>query len=442
MNESFRLPLSVGLGWGLGTVVTSIIFNTTNLFLIKFMTDHLGLVPLLAGALYAASKIYDGLFDPVMGVITDRSTSKHGRRRPFLLWGAAMGAASLVMLFNVPDFESSAVLLVYLSVALILFSTGYTFFNVPYVAMPAEMTSNPHERSVLMSYRAYATATAQAISVAGGPFLVDAFGGGRSGFGGMSIVLAALVLIAGLSCFILTKPAPATTYDRATAAPLKAQFRTILVNRPFLVLLIVKSLMLFASNAHNATMAFFTTYILKAGNTVLGTLGLAHTIGLFISQPLWVWLSKRLGKRTTYIIGALGYAAISVLWIAVWAVMGPGQGAEIYYAVSFINGVAGGGIFLMPNAMLPDTIAHGRQASGQNIEGSYAAIYALIEKVAQAGAGFMIGAVLSAFGYIQATKGVAAEQPESALSGIIICFVVVPAIALVVSSVAVKRYRL
>ena len=437
-----RLPFRVAMGWGVGTLVTSVIFNSTNLLLIKFMTDHLGIVPVLAGALYAASKIYAGIFDPMMGVITDRSTSKHGRRRPFLMWGAVMGAASLIFLFNVPEFESTAATLIYMSAALVLFSTGYTFFNVPYMAMPAEMTTDRHERSILLSYRAYATSIGQAIAVTAAPLMIDAFGGGRVGHSRMVWVLAAIVLTAGAVCVILTKPAPATTYNRATATPLKVQLGTILKNRPFLVLLAVKTLMLFASNAHNATMAYFTTYILKTGNTVLGVLGLAHTIGLFVSQPLWVALSKRFGKRATYIVAALSYAGISLAWLAAWWAMGPGRNPEIFYAISFVNGIAGGGVFLMPNAMLPDTISHGSASSGQNIEGSYAAIYALIEKVAQASAGFMIGAMLSAFGYIQAAKGVAVDQPDLALTGIILCFVVVPAAALVLSAAAARRYQL
>lgn len=437
-----RLPLAVALGWGSGTLVTAVIFNSTNLFLIKFMTDYLGILPVVAGALYAASKIYDGIFDPVMGVITDRTTSKHGRRRPFLMWGAIMGAASLILLFNVPEFGSMGATIAFLSFGLVLFSTGYTFFNVPYMAMPAEMTADRHERSILLSYRAYGSALGQAIAFTGGPFLLDAFGGGQTAYGLMAWVLAAVVLAAGINCFVLTKPAPATHYDRATAAPLKVQLLSIWNNRPFVVLACVKMLMLFASNAHNATMAYFTTYILKTGNAALGILGLAHTIGLFLSQPLWVAASRRWGKRTTYIFAALMYAGISVAWIAAWAALGPGRDPEIFYVISFFNGIAGGGIYLMPNAMLPDTMSHGSATSGQNIEGSYAAIYALIEKLAQAGAGFMIGVMLSAFGYIQATKGVAADQPESALSGIIMCFVVVPAAALVLSTAIVRRYDL
>lgn len=437
-----RLPLTVALGWGVGTMVTAIIFNTTNLFLIKFMTDYLGIIPVVAGALYAASKIYDGFFDPLMGVITDRSTSKYGRRRPFLFLGTIMAALSLVLLFNVPHFGSLTGTIVYLSVVLIVFSTAYSVFNVPYVAMPAEMTQSPHERSVLMSYRAYASAIGQALAITGGPFLLAYFGGGERGHGLMVMVLAAIILLAGFACVAATARAPYTTYDRATAAPLKTQIATIGKNRPFLMLLITKSLMLFASNAHNATMAFFTTYIIKAGLAVLGTLGLAHTVGLFLSQPMWVMLSKRWGKRATYMVAALAYAALSVVWIVAWFILGPGTGAEVYYVISFLNGIAGGGVFLLPNAMLPDAIAHGSKSSGQNIEGSYAAIYALIEKVAQAAAGFMIGAVLSAFGYIQAQRGVAVDQPDSAIYGIVVCFVVAPAVALILSCFAARKYTL
>ena len=151
-----RLPLIICIGWGMGTFGISSMFNSVNLLLQRFATDFLGIAAAAYGLIYLVSKIYDAATDPVMGALSDRTRSRFGRRRPYLLLGGALCAAAFIALFNAPSVVDSPHALLLLALLLIFYSTGYTVFNVPYLAMPAEMTRDYMERARLISFRVYA----------------------------------------------------------------------------------------------------------------------------------------------------------------------------------------------------------------------------------------------------------------------------------------------
>ncbi|MBT4740844.1 MAG: MFS transporter, partial [Rhodospirillaceae bacterium] len=212
MNDSsksdIKLPLAVAIGWGIGTVVPSIMFNITNVFLMRFMTDLLGIAAATAGAVFAISKIYDAVTDPVMGTISDRTRSPWGRHRPYLVLGAVVCGASLVALFAPPGWVVESNAAWYMLGALVLYSTGYTIFNVPYLAMPAEMTESYHERSFLMSWRVTAINVAQVGGLILAPVILVAAGGGRAGYTVVGWTMAGVVIVAGIVSFAMTSKAP------------------------------------------------------------------------------------------------------------------------------------------------------------------------------------------------------------------------------------------
>ena len=147
-----RLPLSTCLGFGVGTVGVSVMLNAVTTYFPAFMSTVMGKDAAVAGYLLMLSKLYDAVADVVIGSMSDRTRSRWGRRRPYLLVGALISAISYLMIFSPPTL-SEGMVPIYMFVALVIYSTGYSLFNVPYMAMPAEMTDDPHQRSKLMSFR-------------------------------------------------------------------------------------------------------------------------------------------------------------------------------------------------------------------------------------------------------------------------------------------------
>jgi hypothetical protein len=174
------MPTWVYAGWGFGTLAPALVLSLTNILLLRFMTDHVGLSAAVGAALIAFSKIYDAVTDPLGGLLSDKTRSRWGRRRPWLLAGTLMLALALVALFWGPAFETSSAAAWYMGAMLIFYATAYSAFSIPYMAMPAEMTQGYHDRSYLMSFRIYAVGLAGLAASAGGPALIAGHGEDRS----------------------------------------------------------------------------------------------------------------------------------------------------------------------------------------------------------------------------------------------------------------------
>ena len=431
------LPLGLCLGWGAGTLVSSTILFATNTLLLRFMTDYLGIAAATAGLLFALSKIYDAASDPVVGIFSDTVRAEAGRRRPFLFVGTFMASLSLIIPFNPPSFASGAAMIAYMAFGLVFFSTAYTIFNVPYLAMPAEMTPHPDERSFLITFRVYAGAVAQMIVGTGGPLLLSAQGGTRAAHGQMALALSLVVVAGGLICFWSTRRANFTSRPAGEQIGIKERLRIVLRYRGFRNLLYVKVIMLFGVTAHTGTKAFFTKYNLAATDSLLAILLFFHTSGMLLSQYFWYRVSTRVGKRAAYTMGAVVYATASLVWLTFDAE----TNRLLLYGIAFINGFAAGATMLMSNALLPDAISAASRRTGINQEGTFASLFTLVEKLAHASAAATIGFILTWFGYQQAFQGDAVVQTDTALLGIAVCFTLVPSAAMLGSLIFVRHLR-
>ena len=191
-------------------------FNTVNILLQRFVTDYLGIAAATWGAVYLATKLYDAVTDPVMGIVSDRTRSPWGRRRPYLLVGGIICALAFYGLFHAPSVTDSNHVVLILVGLMILYSTGYTIFNVPYMAMPAEMTDDYHERSFLVSFRVYAIGLGTIAGIAVAPYLIKQFGGGREGHQTLALVYSFVIATATLVCFLSTRNGPTNATGKGT----------------------------------------------------------------------------------------------------------------------------------------------------------------------------------------------------------------------------------
>ena len=400
------------IGWGMGTLCPVILVSATNALLLRFMTDVVGIAAGLAAALFAASKLYDAFSDPAVGILSDRSKFAAGRRRPFILVGGFLMAIAMILLFWVPDGLSTQGRVVYMGAALLFYATAYSIFNVPYMAMPAEMIGNYDQRSELMTYRVFGVGLSQVLATALGPYLIVRFGGGQSGHLAMAIALAPMILLSGLICFYATKSAPFTTRPLHTKHRLKDQFRLAFANKPYLILISAKLLTLSALGAQ-AVFPFFFTRILELSDLYLGQYFLCFSLALVLSQPFWYRLSVRIGKKKTFLL-ALGIAI--PLWLS-WLLAGRDDPLALVLLRGALIGFSSGGTLLMGQALLPDTMEYDYLTTGLRREGIFAGVYTTVEKLASAIGITVVGALLSAAGYIESRGGIVV-QPAEALTAI------------------------
>lgn len=430
------LSTSVYVTYGTGSLGTGLFSALPGLLLLYFMTDTLGVPAGLAGMAVFLPKIWDVITDPIMGVVSDRTTTRWGRRRPFLLAGAVALPIFLGLLFNVPVFDSPMTTFIYVTIIFALSATAYTLFQVPYIAMPAEMTSDYHERTTIMGYRmAFMTI---GILVAGGaaPMIIDLAGGGRGGYAVMSAVLAVICMAAMLISFFGTAGTPFTSRVES-AAPWREQMRIAFSNRPFVRLMAGFFPQQIGVGAVLAALPFYVVYILGRDNAVVTFMFLSLIVPAIVTMPFWVWVSKRIGKRNAYLICStlFGLMALSLM-------IGSGERLWLLYLQVVVMGAGYAGIQLFPFSMLPDAIHLDHARSGLRREGIFTGVWTAQEKTGMALGALVTGKILDWAGFIESGAGQTVAQPDSALTGILIAMAIAPAVTMALSLPILKRYDL
>lgn len=422
-NPAGRLPLSLIVGWGIGSLGTSTLHNGISFLALFYLSTVLGLDPAVAGTLILIAKIYDIATDPLMGWLSDHTRSRWGRRRPWLLAGALVSATAVVLLFD-PPFQSGPGLLITAVTALLLYATGYTLFGIPYLAMPTEMTDDYDERSRLMSARTIFLTLGILAGGALAPVLVSALGGGPVGYARMSYVLAGIILATMLACFVGTRQAR-STHAAATpgvGAP-ASRWRSALGNRPFVTLIVAKFCHLVGVAVSMGSLIFLVTTVLDREAAAMGGFVLASATGSILSMPLWLTVSRRTGKRNTYLLAVACYLPALFSWLLADAA----EATTVFLTRGFLTGLATGGLTLAAQAMLPDTIEHDFHRTGLRREGMFSAVYSVAEKLAAASGPFLLGMVLSA-----------ARGDRAILEAAVL----IPALMTTLSAIALLFYRL
>jgi GPH family glycoside/pentoside/hexuronide:cation symporter len=202
------VPFSIRLGWGVGSLGVSILFNSYAVLLLFYLTNIVGMRVEVAGLLLTIAKLYNVVVDVPIGVLSDNTRSRWGRRRPWMLAASFLCAAVFVMMFNVPppleDGASSGDTSAYVLASLLLYATAYSCFNVPYMAMPGEMSDSYHERTAIMSFRVVFIQFGYLIGVGAAPRIAQALGGGLEGYGVVGWLLGVAAGLAMLASFFGT----------------------------------------------------------------------------------------------------------------------------------------------------------------------------------------------------------------------------------------------
>ena len=430
------LSFKTKFGWGIGTLTVSLMFQANGLLLLVYLTDFVNMQAATAGLLIGLSKIYDALTDPVMGRISDRTNTRWGKRRPYVLLGTLLCALSFLLLFNLALFSESENIVLITLFALILNATGYTIFNVPYLAMPSEITNDYDARTDLMSYRVMAVAAGQLGGSALGPALVVYFGSGAAGHTGMSMSLALIMIMAGFLCVWMTKDAPfaKTVTEKKDEGSFLKQFRTAFKVKPFAILLGIKITQLTGFAVFLGSLPYLFTRIMDLSYNYLGFYFLIQGSVMFISQPLWVKIVNSTGKKNGYYLASLSWGLGALSWML--ATSGEGD-IGIILRGCFL-GFGAGGLLLVGQSMLPDTMQYDKKTTGQSREGILAGVYTTVEKLSFAIGPSILGIMLGMVGY----DALLTSQSDAVIKMVYFTAGGFPVIALMISCLFVMIYNI
>jgi Na+/melibiose symporter-like transporter len=297
------LSPSVRVGYSLGSVATGSFATVPGLLLLPYLTDTLGIAAVLAGAIVLLPKALDVLLNPVAGRISDRHQSPLGPRRPFLLRGGLSLAVCFALLFAAPDLDSKVLDATWVLVAFVACATAYAFFQVPYIAMPAEITDDYAERTRLMTWRVAVLTIAILISGGTAPAIRDAIGG-REGYRVMGLTVALLLAIGTVGAYYGTRKAHVGPPAEPTGT-LREQLRVVAQAADFRWLLSTLMLQALAIGSMLAGIDYLARYVLRDPGAA--SIGFVCVVGpALLVSPVWLAFGNKFGKKT-------GFTAASVI---------------------------------------------------------------------------------------------------------------------------------
>ncbi|KTR77512.1 MFS transporter [Microbacterium oxydans] len=443
-RASVRLSARTIVLYAIGSLGTGGYATLPGLVLTYFLTDNLGVAALAAGMIVTAAKIWDVLIDPLIGAASDRQLARTGSRRGFMVTGALALPVFFALTFAVPPSWGPTAGAISVLLAFLATATAFSLFQVPYVALPAELTGDYDERTRLLGWRVVVLTAAILLFGAGGPALRNA---GDDPVMGYLLMGIASGLVIGIGMLIASRTAGVAA-DRGTVAPGAAVaastwrdqymsgFRALGRSQPFRALLGTFVLQALATGTMLAGAQYVATWVLRSEDAV--TFVFVALVGpALLATPGWTVIARRVGKERAFAMAsALFTAAAASLVVAVWS-----PGLWIYASVA-VAGIAYAGLQSLPMAMLPDVISHDERTSGAGQAGTFTGIWTAGETVGFALGATAVSLTLAATGYVSTVAGTTVEQPAAAVTGIVLSFSILPAVLMAGSLVTLRRYRL
>lgn len=448
-----KIRLSEKIGYGLGDMSSSMFWKLFGAYLMIFYTDVFGISAAVVGTMFAVTRVWDSFFDPVVGAVADRTSSRWGRFRPYLLFLAVPFGVIGILTFLTPPFGQTGKI-VYAFITYALMMMVYSAINVPYASLLGVMSPDPADRNTLATYRMTFAYLGSFLALLLFMPLVNAFGGGNSGgpmLGWLTApqagwlmavgVIAVVCVLLFLGCFALTKERVKPVRQGKTS--LKTDLRDLLHNRPWWILLGagVASLV-FNSIRDGATVYYFKYYVNETAVGSISFLGLpfvlsglylavgqaANILGVILAAPV----SNRIGKRRTFMAAMAVASVLSVAFF--W--LGKDQLVPIFILQALIS-VCAGSIFPLLWSMYADCADYSELQTGNRATGLIFSSSSMSQKFGWAFGTAITGWMLAQFGF-QAN----AVQSAETLQGIRMFLSLLPAAGAFLSLVFIYFYPL
>ena len=425
LPETDRLKMGTIVAFASPRIAFGIMGTLFGVYLMKFATDVLLIAPAIMGTILAASRLWDGVTDPIIGYLSDRTNSRLGRRRSWMFWAAIPMSLGLIGIWSPPSMLSSTMLVVWMATTLLLYETASTAFFVPHGALGVELSPNYHERTRLYGY----SHMIGIFGVAAGLlslYLMNQAEDKRT----FAIVLSSIAGICIASLVLFTTyilPERRDYQGRGSSNPFKS-FLDVFRNKHARLLLIVYGIETFGGSTLGMLAAYSAEYVVKMDSLVI--ILLVYQIPQFLFAPLWIRLSRTFGKRNLW-IGATLLSAVSFgsLFFA-------GENEHFYvYFCCFMAGIGSGAGAVLPPSIQADIVDYDEYLTHERKEGSYLAVWNLVRKIAGSITAFIIGITLQFVGFEPNTEQT--EETKIAIQGLL---ALMPAACYIVGAVLLLKF--
>ncbi|MDA1476137.1 MFS transporter [Bacillus changyiensis] len=407
-----------------GGFADSLLSGLVNVYLMIYATDVFGISALAVGTIFFVAKIVDGIFDPIAGIIVDKTRTKYGKFRPYLLVSSIVWVILTVLLFNGPDL-SDVGKITYMSVIYLLWGFAFTFFDVPYWSFSTVMTQDETKRTRLVSIARVSTLIGMILlMLAGGPIVakIDSISPGR-GYSNLAIMASVLALVFML---VMTFVCKERIKSKGESISLKQTLSYLKMNRPLQLALLTALLFLAMPISQGLSIYFAVNNLGNVG--YMAMLNIPPLLIIPFIPVIVPFLTNRFEKKHVFFVSSLASAVTLIILLLV--------GYENLTVVFILNGLV---LFFnlinttVISLLITDAIDYGEWKTGNRFEAISFAVQAFISKFQGAIAGFLTGLILTAIGY----KAGSTTQSATTLDGIYLGFTLVPAVIAVISAIPI-----
>ena len=420
------------LMYGVGDIGFSLSTTILGAYFAIFLTDVVGIRPGIAAAAIFIGRTWDYINDPIFGYLSDRTRTRWGRRRPFLLFGTLPLAVTFTMLWWRPPWDGMIALAAYYAVAYILFEAANTLLYMPYFALTPELTSDYDERTSLTSYRMFFSILGSLVAFIIPLMIVGSFTPQNAPrVVTMGLVFGIVSALPMLLVFFGTRERQ--DYMQQDKPTLRQSISAAIKNRPFLFGLAIFLATWIAVDILQSSLLFFIKYVIQreAYNDVI--MATIFVIAIF-ALPIWDWVSRRWSKRWAYIFGIAFWAVVQLVLIT----LSPSTSLGVILTLCALAGVGVAAAHVLPWAILPDAIEWDEYQTGERHEGMFYSLTTLTKKVATSNALPVVLLMLEATGYQPNVP----QQGPNALLGIRVAIGPIPAVLLAIGIAFAFKYPL
>jgi len=411
-----KLSIKEKVGYSLGDTASHFVWDMVGFWLLFFYTDIYGISAAAAGTIMMIARFWDMAIDPIIGVISDRTNTRWGKFRPYILFGAVPYAVLAILTFTTPNFGEVGKL-IYAGATYVLLMTAYAFINLPYSALGAVMSDDTYERAGLNSYRFIAGFIGQFVVTGLALTLANYFGNGdkAQGFQYTLMLFAGLSLVFFYITFKTTKERVQPPKEQKDSV--KEDVRNLFKNKAWVILAIVGIVSFIMFAMQNAAIAYYFKYYLNREDNVQ-LFNVVGTVALIVALPLSKPLAKRFGNKNVFI----GSSLVSGLFFMLIYLPGVTDLTTIY-VFNVIAKMAYAPAVPLLWTMIADSADYGEWKSGRRSTGLYFSAAVFAQK-----AGWGIGAAIA--GWILSISNFMpnVEQTESSITGIKLLVSVIPGI--------------